>query len=133
MEGTNLAISLAGGRIGIGVVSLMAPGFVVRTMTGRDGSEGGTRLFARMVGARDLGLGLGLLGALNRGAPVRGWLEASAVVDGIDTVACVLARDHIRTRMFPGALGLAAAGALLSAWLARQLDPAQPPLSGAGR
>jgi hypothetical protein len=45
-------------------------------MTGRDGSEGGTRLFARMVGARDLGLGLGLLGALNRGAPVRGWLEA---------------------------------------------------------
>jgi hypothetical protein len=28
MEGRNLAISLAGGRIGIGVVSLMAPGFV---------------------------------------------------------------------------------------------------------
>ena len=46
MEGRNLAISLAGGRIGIGVVSLMAPGFVVRTMTGRDASEGGTRLFA---------------------------------------------------------------------------------------
>ena len=91
------------------------------------GPEGGTRLFARMVGARDLGLGLGLLGALNRGAPVRGWLEASAVVDGIDTVACLLARDHIRTRVLPGAVGLAAAGALLSAWLARQLDPAQPP------
>ena len=133
MEGRNLAISLAGGRIAIGVVSLLAPGFVGRTMTGRDGAEGGTRLFARMVGARDLGLGLGLLGALNRGAPVRGWLEASAVVDGIDTVACLLARDHIRTRVLPGAVGLAAAGALLSAWLARQLDPAQPPLSGAGR
>ena len=133
MEGRNLAISLAGGRIAIGVVSLLAPGFVGRTMTGRDGAEGGTRLFARMVGARDLGLGLGLLGALNRGAPVRGWLEASAVVDGIDTVACLLARDHIRTRVLPGAVGLAAAGALLSAWLARQLDPAQPPLSGVGR
>ena len=133
MEGRNLAISLAGGRIAIGVVSLLAPGFVGRTMTGRDGAEGGTRLFARMVGARDLGLGLGLLGALNRGAPVRGWLEASAVVDGIDTAACLLARDHIRTRVLPGAVGLAAAGALLSAWLARQLDPAQPPLSGAGR
>jgi hypothetical protein len=133
MEGRNLAISLAGGRIAIGVVSLLAPGFVGRTMTGRDGSEDPTRLFARMVGARDLGLGLGLLGALNRGAPVRGWLEASAVVDGIDTVACVLARDHIRTRMFPGALGLAAAGALLSAWLARQLEPAGSQLSAAGR
>jgi hypothetical protein len=133
MEGRNLAISLAGGRIAIGVVSLLAPQFVGRTMTGRDGSEGGTRLFARMVGARDLGLGLGLLGALNRGAPVRGWLEASAVVDGIDTFACLLARDHIRTRVLPGAVGLAAAGALLSAWLAGQLDPAQPPSSGAGR
>ena len=102
-------------------------------MTGRDGSQGGTRLFARMVGARDLGLGLGLLVALNRGAPVRGWLEASAVVDGIDATACLLARDHIRTLVFPGALGLAAAGALLSAWLARQLDPAQSPPSAAGR
>jgi hypothetical protein len=27
--------------------------------------------------------------------------------------------------VFPGAVGLAAAGALLSAWLAPQLDPAQ--------
>jgi hypothetical protein len=128
MEGRDLAVSLAGGRIAIGVVSLLAPAFVARTMTGRDGSDGGTRLFARMVG--DLGLGLGLVVALDRGAPVRGWLEASAVVDGIDAAACLLARDHIRTSVFPGAVGLAAAGALLSAWLARQLDPAQSPRSG---
>jgi hypothetical protein len=133
MEGKDLAVSLAGGRIAIGVVSLLAPGFVGRTMTGRGGSEGAMRLFARMVGARDLGLGLGLLIALNRGAPVRGWLEASAVVDGIDATACLLARDHIRTRVFPGAVGLAVAGALLSVRLAGQLDPAQSPASGAGR
>jgi hypothetical protein len=68
MEGRDLAVGLAGGRVAIGVVSLLAPGFVGRMMTGRGGSEGGTRLFARMVGARDLGLGLGLLIALNRGA-----------------------------------------------------------------
>ena len=130
MEGRDLAVNLARARIAIGVVSLLAPGFVGRTMTGRDGSEGATALFARMVGARDLGLGLGLHVALDRAAPVRGWLEASAVVDGIDAAACLLARQHIRTSVFPGAFGLAAAGALLSAWLARQLDPAQPPLSG---
>jgi hypothetical protein len=133
MHGRDLAVTLAGGRIAIGVVSLLAPGLVGRTMTGRYGSEGGTRLFARMVGARDLGLGLGLLIALNRGAPARGWLEASAVVDGIDASACLLARDHLRTGVFPGAVGLAAAGALLSARLAFQLDPAQPRPSGAGR
>jgi hypothetical protein len=124
MEGRELAVSLAGGRIAIGVVALLAPGFVGRAMIRRDGSEGGTRLFARMVGARDLGLGLGLLIALNRDAPVRGWLEASAVVDGIDATACLLARNHIRPRVLPGALGLAAAGALLSARLAAQLDHA---------
>jgi hypothetical protein len=133
MEGRDLAVSLARGRIAIGVVSLLAPRFVGRTMTGRDGSEGGTRLFARMVGARDLGLGLGLLVALDRGAPVRGWLEASAVVDGLDAASCLLARRHIRPSVFPGAAGLAAAGALLSASLARQLDPAQSPLSRPSR
>jgi hypothetical protein len=127
METRDLAVSLAGGRIAIGVVSLLAPGLVGRTMTGPEGSTGATRLFARMVGARDLGLGLGLLVALDRGAPMRGWLGASAVVDGIDAAACLLARDHIRRTVFPGAVGLAAAGAVLSAWLARQLGPeAQP-------
>jgi hypothetical protein len=107
-------------------VSLLAPGLVARTMTGGDGSEGGTRLFVRMVGARDLGVGLGLRVALDSDAPTRGWLEASAVVDGIDAAACLLARHHLRPSVFPGTLGLAAAGALLSAWLARQLDPAPP-------
>jgi len=130
MEGKDLAVGSASGRIAIGVVSLLAPGLVGRTMIGRTGSSGGTRLFARMLGARDLGLGLGVLVALDRGTPVRGWLEASAVVDGIDAAACLLARRHMRTSMFPGVVGLAAAGALLSAWLAGQLDPTQSPLSG---
>jgi hypothetical protein len=129
MQERALVVSLAGGRVAIGVVSLLAPGLVGRTLTGRDGSASGTPLFARMVGARDLAVGLGLLVALNRGAPVRGWLEASAVVDGIDATACLLARNHIRTSVFPGVLGLAATGALLSAWLARQLEPAPSPLS----
>jgi hypothetical protein len=130
MERRDLAVSLARGRIAIGVVSLLAPGLVGRTITGRGGSEGGTRLFVRMVGARDLGLGLGLLVALDRSAPVRGWLEASAVVDGLDAAACLLARHHIRASVLPGAGGLATAGALLSAWLARELDSAQAPSSG---
>ena len=129
MERRDVVASLAGGRVAIGVVALLAPAFVSRIMIPRDGSGDGTTLFARMVGARDLGLGLGLLIALDRGAPVRGWLEASAVVDGIDAAACLLARDHIRTSMLPGAVGLAAAGALLSGWLAQQLDPVPPPQS----
>jgi uncharacterized membrane protein YeaQ/YmgE (transglycosylase-associated protein family) len=130
MKGRNVAVGLALGRIAIGVVSLLAPGLVARTMTGRDRSGGGTSLFAGMVGARDFGLGLGTLKALDRGAPVRGWLEASALVDGIDVAACLLARHHIRTSVLPGVVGLAAGGALLSAWLSRQLDPMPPAQSG---
>jgi hypothetical protein len=122
MEERDLAVTLARGRIAFGVVSLLAPGIVARTMTG-GGSEGGKRLFVRMVGARDLGVGLGLQLALGRDAPTRGWLEASAVVDGIDAAACLLARHHLRPGVFPVTLGLAATGALLSARLARQLDP----------
>jgi hypothetical protein len=98
-------------------------------MTGRGGS-GGESLFARMVGARDIALGLGTFIALGRGGPARGWLEASALVDGLDVAACLLARDHLRTSVFPGAVGLAAAGGLLSAWLARQVDSASPAQSG---
>jgi hypothetical protein len=130
MEGKDLAVGLAGGRIAIGVMSLLAPEFVGRTMAGPGGSSGATRLFARMVGARDLGLGLGVLVALNRGAPLRGWLETSAVVDGIDAGACLLARRHLRPTVFPAAVGLATAGALLSAWLSRELDAPQSPPSG---
>src|SRR5688572_28317324 len=125
MEARDMAVGLAGGRIAIGVISLLVPGLVGRLMTGREGAIGGTRLFARMVGARDLGLGLGVLVALDRGVPVRGWLEVSAVVDGIDAGACLLARRHLRGSVFPAAVGLASAGALLSGLLSRQLDGPQ--------
>jgi hypothetical protein len=112
-----LAVTLAQGRIAFGVVSLFAPGVVARTVTGRD--EQGTRLFVRMIGARDLALGLGLQAALHRDAPTRGWLEVSAVVDGTDAAAFLLARPHLRPGVFPGVLGAATSGALLSAWLAQ--------------
>jgi hypothetical protein len=123
MEERDLAVTLARGRIAFGVVSLLAPGLVARTMTGGHESDGGTRLFVRMIGARDLGVGLGLHLALDRDAPTRGWLEASAVIDGIDVAACLLARHHLRPGVLPGTLGMAATGTMLSAWLARQLDP----------
>jgi hypothetical protein len=119
----DLAIALARARIAFGVVSLLAPGAIARAMTG-DGSAGGTRLFVRMIGARDLGVGLGLQVALNRDAPARGWLEASALVDGIDAAAALLAHGRLRRGVVPGTFCLAAAGAATSAWLAGQVESA---------
>ena len=122
MEARDLAAGLAGGRIAIGVVSLLVPGVVGRAMMGPDTDSGGTRLLLRVVGARDLVLGIGVLAGLNRNAPVRGWLRASAVVDGLDAAGSLLARHHLRPTVFPAAAGAATAGALLSGWLAGQLD-----------
>jgi hypothetical protein len=122
MDARDLAVGLAGGRTAIGVVSLLAPGLVGRAMIGPDGDSGGTRVLLRVIGARDLALGLGVLAALDRKAPAHGWLRASAVVDGLDLAGSVLARRHLRPAVFPAAAAAATAGALLSGWLAGQLD-----------
>ena len=122
MEARDLALGLAGGRIAIGVASLLAPGLVGRAMMGAKGDSGGMRLLLRVVGARDLALGIGALVALDRDAPVRGWLRASAVVDTLDAAGILLVRRHLRPIVFPAAAGAATAGALLSGWLAGQLD-----------
>ena len=122
MNARDLALGLAGGRIAIGVVSLLAPGLVGRAMLGPDGDSHGARLFLRLIGMRDLAVGIGVLVALDRDAPVHGWLRASAVVDGLDAAGCLLARHHLRPIVFPAAAGAATAGALLSGWLTGQLD-----------
>ena len=82
-----MALNLARGRVAIGVVSLLAPASVGSMMTGPRGVPRWTTLFVRTLGAPDLGMGARLLMALSRGAPVRGWLEASALADGIDAAA----------------------------------------------
>ena len=122
MEPRDAAVGLAGGRVAIGVASLVAPGFMCRAMMGPDGDSGGTRLLLRAVGARDLALGVGVLAALDRDQPVRGWLVASAVADGLDAAGSMLARHRLRPMVFPAAAAAATAGALLSGWLAGQLD-----------
>ena len=122
MEARDLAVGLACGRIVIGVVSVLAPGLVGRVMIGAEGDSGGTRGLLRVVGARDLVLGVGVLAALVRSAPVRGWLRASAVADGLDVAASLLARHHLRPIVVPAAAGAASTGALLSGWLAGELD-----------
>jgi hypothetical protein len=122
MEARDLAVGLAGGRIAIGAVSLLAPGLVGRAMMGPDGDSGGIRLVLRAVGGRDLALGIGVLAALDRGASVRRWLRASAVADGLDAAGSVLVRHRLRPTVFPAAAAAATGGAVLSGWLAGQFD-----------
>jgi peptide-methionine (R)-S-oxide reductase len=77
-----------------------------------------------MLGGRDVALGLGVVIALDRGAPVRGWLEAGALADGLDFTSTVLARDEIPPVTFAVTAATSAAATLVGIWLSRQLDPA---------
>jgi len=130
MEPRDIAIGLARTRIALGAVALAVPGPVGRLMVGSDGSRPGMRLFARMIGGRDIALGLGVVIALDRGAPVRGWLEAGAFSDGVDFVACLLAGDDMPDTARVGGAASAAGAALAGIWLSRQLDP--PPAASPG-
>jgi hypothetical protein len=130
MEARTVATALARARIAIGIAAVAAPAAAARLMGGRSGSAGLAPVAVRMVGARDVALGLGAVIAIDRGAPVRGWLEGAALADAGDLVAGVLGRE----RLTPGALkataGVAGAAAALGALLARRLDPPPPPDPG---
>jgi hypothetical protein len=130
MNPRDAATALARGRIAIGAAALVAPGHGGRVMFGRDGSGTGINTLIRMLGGRDLVLGLGVVIALDRGAPVRGWLEAGAVADTVDLVACVLARDEMPRAAYLNTLALAGGAALAGLWLSHRLDPAPAPDPG---
>ena len=76
MNDAKLAIFAARGRIAFGAAAVVVPGLAARVMGGRRGSEGLAPLFARMLGARDVVLGLGTVIALDRGARYEAGLKA---------------------------------------------------------
>lgn len=122
------AVFLSRARIAVGVAALIAPRLAGRIIGGRQATPP-TALFARMLGARDLALGLGTVIALDRGAPVRGWLEASALADACDCIATLLAREHLSPAVIRATAGSAAASTVIGIVMARQLDqplPADP-------
>jgi hypothetical protein len=130
MEDAKLAMSLARGRIALGTAGLVVPGLASRIMGDRRASEGIAPVFVRMLGGRDIALGLGTVIALDRGAPVRGWLEGAALADAVDCVACVLGREQMSPIVFGAAAGLGAVSAVLGIFLSRRLDPAPPAQPG---
>jgi hypothetical protein len=131
MEAATLAMSLARSRIAIGLALVAVPGPAVRAIAADPKSVGLAPALGRMVGGRDIALGLGTVVALDHGAPVRGWLECAALADTVDCVATVIAREQMTPRAFRVTVGLTAASVILGVVLARRLDP--PPLPHPGQ
>ena len=126
MENATLAMSVARLRIAIGAAAVACPRLATRVMSKGGDTEGIAPLLARMLGARDIALGLGTVIALDRGAPVRGWVEGAALSDAADCLACLVARDSMSPGAFYASASLGGATALLGAFLSRRLDPPPP-------
>jgi hypothetical protein len=127
MDARAIAISHARTRIGFGAGMVLAPGLVGRTwIAGDEARRPAAKLLARALGVRDLAIGLGVVIALDRGAPVRGWLEAAALSDAVDLAATLLAGRAARR----GVALVAAGSAVGCTMLARALDPPPPAHAG---
>jgi hypothetical protein len=130
MEPRELALWHARGRQLVGVAFVIAPGLAGRAWIGRDAGRRPVKVLARAFGARDLAIGLGVVIALDRGAPVRGWIEAGALSDVIDTAASLLAGSSIPPAIRWPCVALGAGSAALGAFLAPQLDESTAPIPG---
>jgi len=127
MEARDIAIAQARGRMAVGAAFVLAPGLAGRVWVGRDAGRPGAKVLARAFGARDLALGLGVVIAIDRGAPVRGWLEGSALADAVDFLAGLAAGDALPPATRRGLLALGAGSAAVAAWLARTLAGGHAP------
>jgi hypothetical protein len=131
VEPRDLALSNARGRMAIGAALVLAPRLAGPIWIGGEANSRAVKVLARGLGARDLALGLGTAVALDRGKPVRGWLEGAALADAVDLVATFVAGESIPRGARRGVLLIAAASLGTCAWLSRALDtpPAEHELS----
>ena len=121
MDASTLARLIALGRLGLGAGLTVAPGLVGRVWVGAGGASTGAKVIGAGLGARDVAIGAGLWRALERGEDASGWLLAGAAGDLADLVATVAARDALPVLGRFGVPVIAASGAALSVWAARQL------------
>jgi hypothetical protein len=122
VEARDLALVNARGRLAVGLALVAAPRLAGPMWIGEDADRPAVKVLARAFGARDIALGLGTAVAIDRGAPVRGWLEGAALADVVDFVATLVAGDSIPPRARRGVLAIAAVSAVSCAVLARALD-----------
>lgn len=114
------AYGIALARVAIGVGATTAPALVSRVQFGS--ATPGHQIAVRMLGARDLALGVGaLLAARHDALGLRSWVQAGGFADAVDAAAFLRARPGDARRRRTTAL-VAASSAIVSAWAARNLD-----------
>jgi|SRR5215204_30646 len=130
MESREAALLHARGRIAVGAAFVLFPGLAGRMWIGSDAARRPVKVLARAFGARDLAIGLGIVIALDRGTPVRGWIEAGVLSDALDTAASLLAGSSIPPALRWPCVALGAGSAAQGALLAPQFDEPPEPMPG---
>ena len=103
-------------RFIFGIVFIANPKIMEQAWIGKQARLPGPQLLSRAVGARDLTLGAGGVQAVVRNdGSAQQWLAAAAVCDAVDFGATYTAGRGIPRTARTTVLGIAAAGAVLSA------------------
>jgi hypothetical protein len=88
MNPRTMLTALAAGRLAIGALLVAKPHSQVGTgWIGEDAKRPSAAVPFRAVGARDMALALGTLGAQPTGSPLKPWLLAATLADATDLVA----------------------------------------------
>lgn len=112
---------IAAGRIAIGVGATVAPSAGARFQFGA--APPALTMTVRMLGARDLALGVGALIAMGHGgAPLRLWTQAGVLADAVDALAFARTGRLADVRGARLTTAVATAAAICGAWAARRLD-----------
>jgi hypothetical protein len=124
IDNRQLGLVLARARAINGLVMLVAPGLVARLIFGRDSSRPVTRALLRLVGVRDVVLGIGAITTLKEHTMDAEWVGMGAVADAVDGIVALVTPGLIpRARLVALVGGGAAAQGI---YIARALADERP-------
>ena len=115
-----VALVIARGRAVNGLVMLAVPGLVGRVLFGKAGGAPAARALLRLVGVRDLVLGIGAITTLKERTMDAEWVGMGAVADAVDGVVSMTTPGLLRRSRLVSLVGggAAAVGLLASRALA---------------
>ena len=122
MDASSLARRQALARLGFGVALVAAPGLLAGGWVGGVADRRDGQTLAIGLGARDVALALGTLGALRSGRAAAPWVRAGVLADLGDLVATLRARDSLPPLALPAVAAIAGGSVLLGAWLQGAVD-----------
>jgi hypothetical protein len=119
-----VALGLARARAINGLTMMLVPGVIARPLFGSAGNTAFVRATLRMIGVRDLVLGVGAITTLKEHTMDAEWVGMGAIADAIDAVVALITPGlPLRGRMVALAGGSsAAAGYQASRALAAERD-----------